>query len=210
MTAFIFATSLVDSHVDRYQGWADYYNEFFYGMDIQLMLINDGPTDIKLNLGKVEQVALTPHLGRQHVWNFPGWKRSFFHGLKTARSRGIKHIAHIESDCFIALSGRDEFLTHLYKDGYYSPHCKAYNFPETALQILNEEWVTNYYLDRYSCEENWHEELNFEDFVLKHLKPKPFLNGDRYEGKASRVNPEYDFLSGCVASDFLKLMAGGI
>lgn len=207
MTAFVFATSLVDSQPDRYQGWCDYYNEFFYGMDVQLMLINDGPSATTLNLGRVEQVQLLPHLGRQHVWNFPGWKRSFCHGLRTARERDIQYVAHVESDCFIAADGKQEFLQHLYQPGYYSPHCKAYNFPETALQILNEEWVTNYYLDRYSCEDNWHEELNFEEFVMTHLKPKPFLNGDRYEGKSERVRDEYTYLSGCVAADFLRLRA---
>lgn len=210
MTAFIFATSLVDSQPDRYQGWIDYYSEFFYGMDVQLMLINDGPTNIKLNLGCVEQAILLPHLGRQHVWNFPGWKRSFHYGLKTAKSRGISNIAHIESDCFITIDGRNEFLQYLYSPGYYIPHCKTYNFPETALQILNEDWVNNYYLDKYACEDNLHEELNFELFVAQNLEPKSILNGDRYEGKIERVKDEYNYLSGCIASDFLRLMSGEI
>ena len=208
MSAFFFATSFVDVDPDRYQGWIDYYSEFFYGMDVQLMLINDGPTSTKLNLGCVEQAILLPHLGRQHVWTFPGWKRSFYHGLKVARSRNAKNIAHIESDCFITLDGREEFLHYFYSSGYYAPYCKAYNFPETALQILNEDWVNNYYLDKYSCAENWHEHLNFELFVTENLKPKAFLNGDRYEGKVERIKSEYNYISGCVASEFLKLMGG--
>lgn len=208
MTAFVFATSLVDSNPNRYQGWCDYYNDFFDGMDVQLMLINDGPTSTMLDLDRVEQMVLLPNLGRQHVWIFPGWKRSFYYGLKTARDRGINHIAHIESDCFIKPEGRDEFLNFLYKPGYYAPHCKAYNFPETALQIINEDWVINYYLDKYSCEDNWHEKIDFEAHVAEHLKPKNILNGDRYEGHIERVKNEYNFISGCEASEFMSFIAG--
>jgi hypothetical protein len=206
MTALIFATSLVDSSPGRYQGWIDYYSDFFRGEDVRLLLINDGPTVAKLDLKEAEQRVLMPHLGRQHVWVFPGWKRSFYAGLRYARANSIAKIAHIESDCFIAKSGKREFLNFLNSDGYFIPHCKSYDFPETALQILNSEWVVNYFLDRYSCEENWHEKLDFEKLVSDVLKPHRFLDGDRYEGKTERLNPNYNFLSGCVASDFLKLM----
>jgi hypothetical protein len=204
MTAFVFATSFIDNNPSRYQGWIDYYTEFFYDMDVQLMLFNDGPIETQLS-GEVEQKALLPHLGRQHVWEFPGWKRSFYYGLKTARERGVKYIAHIESDCFIKISGREEFLHYLYQPGYYTPFCKAYNFPETALQILNEDWVTNFYLDKYSYEANWHERVNFELFVTENLHPKIILNGDRYEGNRDRIKPEYNYISGCTAQEFLDL-----
>jgi hypothetical protein len=210
MTSLVFATSLVDSDPARYQGWCDYYNEFFHGMDVQLLMINDGPTSTSLRLGRVEQLVLSPHLGRKHVWNFPGWKRSFWHGIKTARERGISQIAHIESDCYVTPSGRDEFLNHLSSQGYFVPFCPHYRFSETALQVLNEEWVVNYYYDRYSCEDNWHEEVDFEDLVDKQLKPQRFLNGNRYEGDIERIKKGYTFVSGCVASDFMRLVAGDL
>lgn len=206
--ALIFATSLVDSNPSRYQEWIDYYDEFFRDMDTDLVLINDGPTSVSLDLKSVEQIILTPNLGRKSCWNFPGWKRSFYYGLMLARSRGYKHIGHIESDCYITLEGRNEFLNCLNSVGYYTGFCKAYNFPETALQIFNEDWVLNYLLDRYGCQENWHEELDFEKMILEILKPKYMLNGDRYEGVEHRFNSKYTFLSGCTGSSFLRLFCG--
>jgi hypothetical protein len=203
--ALVFATSLIDSDPPRYQGWIDYYTEFFRGLDVDLLLINDGPVEAFLNFRDVQQLILQPKLGRISCWKFPGWKRSFYYGLQTSRIGGYKYVAHVESDCFVHIRGREEFLDHLFNPGYYTPFCKSYNFPETALQILNEPWVTNYFIDRYSCEENWHEDIDFEHMVLKTLHPNYILNGDRWEGKKERFNPEYNFLTGCTAPSFVEL-----
>lgn len=206
--SLVFATSLIDSNPVRYQEWIDYYSEFFMGMETDLLLINDGPTNTVLNFKDVEQVVLNPNLGRKSCWKFPGWKRSFYYGLMLARTRGYKRVGHIESDCYITLEGRDEFLSKLHSKGYFTGFCKAYNFPETALQIINEDWVMSYLLDRYGCEENWHEEIDFEKMILETLKPQYILDGDRYEGVEHRFKSSYTFLSGCTGSSFLRLFCG--
>lgn len=203
--ALVFATSHIDSSPDRYQAWVDYYTDFFHNVEVDLLLVNDGPNDKIINLKQAAQLICSGHLGRERIWLFPGWKRSFYYGLYYAKNNGYQYIAHIESDCGIHARGKYEFVDKLFTRGYFTGWCKRYNFPETALQILNEPWVVNYYLDRYSCQSNWYEEIDFEKFVFDNLHPVTILDGDRYEGYAERVKPSYTFLSGCDLSTFIKL-----
>lgn len=169
------------------------------------MMINDGPTQIELDRKNVEFLSFDKKLGRETVWIFPGWKRSFFTALKYASN--YKHVAHIESDCFITISGRKEFLYYLDKEGFYTGFCKAYNFPETCLQILNDRGVRQYITDKYSCEENWYENIDFEQDIAR-LKPKFILDGDRIEGKEERFRHSYTFISGVSLNEFERYYGG--
>lgn len=196
-TTLVFATACIDLDPPRYQSWINYYTRFFPNVD--LLLINDGPVVMKLDLKTVKLITFPERLGRISTNIFPGWKRSFGHALQYAR--GYKHIAHVESDCWIKLTGRKIFKDFLNKPGYFTGFVKAYNFPESALQIINDKFVLNFYINRYK-EKNWYENVNFEADIVQQLKPVYILNGDRYEGFSNRNKPNYTFLS--QASGFLK------
>ena len=205
MSRAVFCTSYIQTNPRRYQDWIDYYTEFFHNDDIDLLMFNDGPADYQLDLKKTRLVCWQPHLGRATVWVFPGWKRSFSQGLRWCRDHNYDRIAHIESDCYIHPKAKEEFMTAYGKDGYYCGFCKAYNFPETALQILNSQPIINFFLDKYSCEDNLRENIDFEKSVLEGLRPIYILNGDRYEGVKDRFNNQYTFLSGVTLTEFKSL-----
>src|SRR6185437_16092593 len=139
-------------------------------------------------------------LGRDSIWIFPGWKRSFYHALLWSRDK-YKHIAHIESDCWITSAGREDFLYYLKQEGYFAGYTPTYNFPEASLQIINSQTVKQYIIDKYSCVENWYEDIDFE-LDLSRLKPTYVLDGDRIEGVPARMNNRFTFVSGTKYEDF--------
>jgi hypothetical protein len=199
----VFCTSLIDHNQKRYQNWVDYYTKFFDGCGVDLMMINDGPVVNSIDLKGVELKTFDKKLGRDSVWIFPGWKRSFFHALQSLITR-YRFIGHIESDCWISDQGKKEFLYYLTQNGYFTGFTPTYNFPEAALQIINSSIVRHYLLDKYSCIENWHEDIDFEK-DLSRLSPVYILNGDRIEGEFARFKPQYTFVSGMTFEDFERL-----
>ena len=202
----VFCTSLVDSDPQRYQNWIDYYTEFFAGHDISLWMINDGPVHTALDLKGVELKSFDKQLGRQTTWIFPGWKRSFFYALVWATQK-YKCISHIESDCWVTNNGKSDFLFYLEQGGYFTGFVPAYRFPEAALQIVNSQGVRQFVIDKYSCMENWYENIDFEK-DLERLNPTYILDGDRIEGNFSRYSSRFTFVSGISYQDFKRLKNG--
>jgi hypothetical protein len=196
----VFCTSLIDHDKQRYQNWIDYYTKFFDGCGVDLWIINDGPATLSLDLKGVELKTFDERLGRETVWIFPGWKRSFYHALVWLTAR-YKHVGHIESDCWITEKGKEGFLYYMGQEGYFTGYCPAYNFPEASLQIINSPGVRQYLLDKYSCVENWYENIDFE-LDLSRLKPTYILDGDRIEGVMSRMSNRFTFVSGTTYQDF--------
>lgn len=199
----VFCTSLIDRDVNRYQNWINYYTNFFKECGVDLFMINDGPVESKLDLKGVELKQFDKKLGRETVWIFPGWKRSFFHAILLFSGK-YKYIGHIESDCWVSKNGKEDFLHYLGKEGYYTGFTPAYNFPEAALQIINSQSVRQYLLDKYSCVENWRENIDFEQ-DLRRLEPVYILNGDRIEKEFTRFKQNFTFVSSVTYEDFERL-----
>jgi hypothetical protein len=195
----VFCTSYLESDPQRYQNWINYYTKFFEGCGVDLMMVNDGPPIREIDTKNVNFRHFDVRLGRQSVWVFPGWKRSFYHALKWCS--GYRRIAHVESDCWITPQGRAEFLRYLEGDGYFTGYCRTYNFPEACLQILNDSTVRQYLVDKYSCEDNWYEDINFEA-DLSQLRPMYILEGDRIENRDERFSPIYTYLTALPLEDF--------
>jgi hypothetical protein len=207
MSKVVFCTAYIEASPSRYQDWIDYYTEYFAGDRVDLWMFNDGPYEGQLNLKGVELVSFDRKLGRNSIWVFPGWKRSFFYALQNLTPR-YQHIAHIESDCWITKRGKPEFLFYLEQDGYFTGFAKSYNFPEASLQIINSPGVRQYVLDKYSCEENWYENIDFEQDLAR-LQPNFILDGDRIEMHMQRFDKRYTFLSGMPCQEFKRLYAEG-
>jgi hypothetical protein len=205
MNKVVFCTAYIASDPQRYQNWIDYYTEFFAGCGIDLWMINDGPCNDHLDLKGVNFHAFDRKLGRDTCWIFPGWKRSFFYALKTLTPI-YSRIAHVESDCWLTKKGRQEFLYYFEQDGYFTGFAKAYNFPEASLQIINDPIVRQYVIDKYSCEENWYENIDFEQDLAR-LKPVFILDGDRIEMKMERFDARFTFVSGMPCQEFKRLYA---
>lgn len=201
-TKVVFCTSLTHKDKQRYQNWVDYYTKFFDGCSVDLFMINDGPLIEQLDWKGVKAYEFDENLGRESVWIFPGWKRSFYYALVWLS--GYKSIAHIESDCWISEKGKKDFLYYFNQTGYFTGYVPKYSFPEASLQIINNQGVKQYFLDKYSCIENWYENIDFEK-DLERLNPTYILDGDRLEGNFSLFSKRFSFVSGTTFEDFKKL-----
>jgi hypothetical protein len=202
----VFCTSCIEVGLDRSQNWINYYSEYFKDAGVDLWMFNDGPAYVhNLELKGVEFCGFPDRLGRQGIWVFPGWKRSFYTAIQALTSRYSK-IAHIESDCWLTDGAKSDFLYYFDQNGYFTAWTKAYSFPEGSIQIMNLPWVRQYFLDKYGCKENWFEDIDFEK-DLERLKPTYILDGDRIEHHYCRFQKKYNFVSGLSYSDFMRLYA---
>lgn len=195
----VFCTSYLEPDPNRYQDWINYYTRYFEGCGVDLMMVNDGPLVHEIDRKGVDLRHFDKRLGRPTVWIFPGWKRSFYHALKWCSH--YKRIAHIESDCWLTPKIRTEFLYHLDQDGYFTGFCKTYNFPESCLQVINDMGVRQYLIDKYSCEDNWYENINFEADLMR-LGPRYIFEGDRIENDPRRFHKNYTYLTALTLRDF--------
>lgn len=202
--AVIFCTAYIESDPQRYIDWIDYYTDYFSGLPVSLWMFNDGPHHNRIDFKGINVYEFERRLGRQSVWIFPGWKRSFYTAVKLFSS--CKILAHIESDCWLTPAAKEEFVYYLRQDGYFTGFTKTYNFPEGALQIINKLGVRQYITDKYSCEENWYENIDFEQ-DLKRLQPTYILEGDRVEKDLSRFKDNFTFVSSVTYQDYLNLYA---
>lgn len=200
--AAVFCTSRIDLGPERYRDWVDYYVPFFAGESVDLWMFNDGPEVDELDRddSPVEVRAFKTRLGRATTEVFPGWKRSF-HAALDLLTRTYAYVAHVESDCYLLPSGRDEFLWRLFGAGYWTGWCPLFAFPETALQVVNDADVRAYFLERYAGGANLDEALVFESEVVLGLRPRYMLRGDRVESKLERLPPGLQYLAQATADD---------
>lgn len=192
--AAIFCTAFVDSDPRRYQSWIDYYTEFFAGEKVDLYLYNDGPATAALDLKGAQLVTFPEVLGRQDLWIFPGWKRSFSTAVRELGAR-YRFLGHIESDTILLKPGRAEFLRALRKPGYRTGFTKRHDFIETAIQVLNTPRSRRYFSARYADAEALHRNEDFEKMVQYALQPALILHGERWEEQELNLYAHYTYLS---------------
>jgi hypothetical protein len=75
------------------------------------------------------------NLGRQGVYVYPGWYRSFMFSCIYAKQYNYNKIIHIESDAFI-LSSRMKQHINQFSEGWETYWCPKYQTPETAIQVI--------------------------------------------------------------------------
>lgn len=75
------------------------------------------------------------NLGRQAIYIYPGWHRSFMLAAEYARKYGYEKIVHVESDAFL-ISGRIQQYINEFTSGWTVFWCPCHQIPETALQVI--------------------------------------------------------------------------
>jgi len=133
----------------RYTRWLAYYSALRLPQT-QLIIIDDAspytpdPTEIRCVQSGTDLsaehtspmiVRFDQRLGRSARFSYPGWWRSFLHGVDVARAVGAERIIHIESDAFILSKRLLQYIESL-QSGWtvlWSPH---YEMPETAIQVI--------------------------------------------------------------------------
>ena len=74
-------------------------------------------------------------LGRQAVYVYPGWHRSFMLAAQYARQYGYEKIIHVEADAFL-ISDRIHQYINDFNSGWVTFWCPRYQLPETAIQVI--------------------------------------------------------------------------
>ena len=74
-------------------------------------------------------------LGREAVFDFPGWYRSFAFAGRYAYSHGFEKVIHIKSDSFI-IGDRVQRYFNEALTGWTALWCGLYPMPESSLQII--------------------------------------------------------------------------
>jgi len=83
-------------------------------------------------------------LGRQGLYTYPGWYRSFMFSSIYAKQYDYNKIIHIESDAFI-LSHRMKKHINQFIEGWEAYWSPKYQIPETAIQVIAGSSVEVFY-----------------------------------------------------------------
>ncbi|OYO25762.1 hypothetical protein [Janthinobacterium sp. PC23-8] len=152
MKSILFCTSYIRNEQQwqqRYQRWLNYYQDGPIEA-VRKIMIDDGspwlptpdiiktvPSTASLSLFNDDKVIVrfADNLGRQSVSAYPGWWRSFLHGVTLARELGVDKIVHIESDAYILSQHLADFINGI-ESGWHVLWCQRYRFPETAIQVI--------------------------------------------------------------------------
>ena len=134
------------------------------------------------------------NLGRQGIYIYPGWFRSFMFAVKYARQYGYDKIIHLESDAFLASRRLCNHFNYPTND-WTVLWCPRYNIPETAIQIIGGKALDKYYnlsLCPYSEFEGKAADSETDAWIPFDLIEKKF-NGDRYGEYMSSVPKNADY-----------------
>ena len=131
----------------RYMRWIEYYKDFDPA-NTQLVLIDDASPytpsasqavvvapgqAIHANLPTI--VRFPNRLGRNSMYSYPGWWRSFLHGVDIAQQAGATRLIHIESDAFLISERLKQYIKSC-TSGWTVLWASRFNMPETAIQVI--------------------------------------------------------------------------
>lgn len=176
------------NQLNQYINFIPVKPEFYVFTDGYISTSDINKIDKKLN--NIHWINNLPILGRQNIWIFPGWKRSFQKALELGNQ--FKYLVHIESD--ILLLQPQKIINYFLKPGYYCGWCNTHKFIESSLMILNDKNNNNILINRYSQQKFLNEKIDFERNLMKMFNWNIIFNGDRIEGNKKRFNPNYDFI----------------
>jgi hypothetical protein len=155
MKTLVFCTSYSENLAyweDRWGRWLSFIRGS--GLQLDKIIIVDDGSPVLPSWPDVEIIgaaALRPTSGVADIHHFsdrrgrnvngepfPGWYRSFGHAVQFAINTGFDRIIHIESDAFLLTQRAIDFFNSCDR-GWVSLWCRSYHWPETTLQIINED-----------------------------------------------------------------------
>lgn len=83
------------------------------------------------------------NLGRQAIYVYPGWYRSFMFAAKYAKKYGYEKVIHLESDAFIISERMQDYINSL-NEGWMTFWCPRYQLPETSIQVIAGSALDDY------------------------------------------------------------------
>jgi hypothetical protein len=195
MKPLIFCTSLMlEESLHKYAMWWKYYRTKF--PEAHLIIANDGPIEghvfdkfMSLTDGEFEisnLVVFEEKLGRDWHYHW-GWWRSFLTVLRYGKQNEFSKIIHIESDAVILSKRLFNFIINE-NNGWKCLFTKKYNFPESAIQIINP--------DSFYLIDNLPEQFSFDTIAELFLPFKAVKNfiGDRYGENCTLPSHKIDYV----------------
>ena len=143
-----------------------------------------------------ERIILYRHeerLGRQSVFEFPGWYRSFTFGVRYGVAHGFAKIIHVESDAHLISRRLHDFVNNMVS-GWVAVWSQKYSMPEIAIQVAvgkGLQEMSAFAAEPYETMRGQNHELMFPfSEVVREFK------GDRYgEDPACLVPRDADYSS---------------
>jgi hypothetical protein len=84
------------------------------------------------------------NLGRQAIYVYPGWHRSFMFAVEYAKKYGYEKVIHLEADAFIISERMQQYVNSI-NDGWVTFWCPRYQLPETSIQVIAGPALDKYY-----------------------------------------------------------------
>lgn len=209
MKTLLFCTAYFDTGIQRYIDWVNYYKEKL--PNCEMLILHDGPINIELKnklfketnnyIGEKNLKDFPDKLLHQHPI-FPSWWRSFLHGLREGKN-DFNKIIHIESDAFVLSQRLLDYINNT-NHGWVALFSQKYGFPESAIQIINED--SFYRIDKMP---EMHDFVKIVEFVLPYTHVEKSFIGDRYGEDGKLPKHEIDYacqwnLDWYIPEDFIK------
>jgi tetratricopeptide (TPR) repeat protein len=211
MKTLVFCTAYSETEETwerRYGRWISSVQSAHLGAE-QILIVDDGSKILpKWNnveifqekiSGSIEKIRSTSEvifyhfdkrLGRNDIFDFPGWHRSFRAAVLYAIENKFDKIIHIESDSHLISERIREYFRN-YNDGWSVLWCEKYNFPEMAIQVIAGSSLKNL-LDFFSRP---YQEMvgKAHENLLPYTEIQKGFIGERYGEKLSFVPKFVDY-----------------
>lgn len=225
MKTLLFCTSYFqnkEEYLKRYEKWAGYYLNLDWG-DKTVFMIDDNsdtsllntdifnlipntelPEESALSTNKVNFIHFNEkapcHKDGQAA-NSAGWWRSYLSIVGIAKKYNFEKIIHTESDLYLISKNIREFIENRMDDGWHSFLCRKYNWPESSLQVINEDQYKNF--EELSAElkdlglENIDASRGPAELLLPFTRVTKGFNGSRYGEDVPSQSPGMDYFAQC-------------
>jgi hypothetical protein len=83
------------------------------------------------------------NLGRQDLFVYPGWYRSFMFAAVYAKKYGYEKVIHVEADACIISQKLGDYFNN-FKHGWEALYCPKWGIPETGIQIISGRYLQSF------------------------------------------------------------------
>ena len=178
-------------YFDRVLYWAGQFAAESYSLHVFCdgRIVEDPWILAKAGVNLYEQEKL----GRNSVWVFQGYKRSFFNMCRMFPNG----FAVVEND--VLLLNKAKFREYTQKPGLYCGFSNKYNFIETAIMVVNDPASIQKFISHYENPNAIYENEQFEHTLVK-LAESPF--NTVFTGERNEFDRDYDETKDYVAQFF--------
>jgi hypothetical protein len=188
----------------RYRKWVDYFASSWLEFD-QMLVVDDGSpvlpewpefevlTELPAQRPSAKNVLFhfSNNLGRQGIFQYPGWFRSFGFAARYAKAYQFTKVIHIESDAYLMSARIFDFVNNC-QTGWTTFWCPRWQCEESAIQVICQDHLEAF-LNITQQDYDAVYAGKFLDKMLPYTSVRKDFVGDRYaEGSGSiPVNVDY-------------------